>query len=276
MSVLFVSDLDGTLLNNEAAISENSKDLLNKAISNGVLFTAATARTYSSAVPIFSGVHLNCPLILLNGAIIYDAANERTVKAEGIEKNTAEKVLNIFFKHGKHPLVYLEKDSRMTVEYTTLETPNQKRYVQSSQTYKKHFSHVSKYSLQADSKIVYIVSLDKKENLLPLHEELLGIDGIGMNFYSDTYSGEYFLEISAAGVSKAKAMLEVKKMLNASKAIAFGDNLNDIAMFKMADEAYAMENACDELKRFATGVIGKNTEDAVASFIYKRSKGENI
>lgn len=276
MSILYVSDLDGTLLNNEAVISEKSVELLNKAISNGALFTAATARTYSSAVPIFSSVQLNCPLILLNGAVIYDVLNKRTVKAHGIDKDTAKTVLDIFAKHQKHPMLYIEKDSQMTVEYTLLDTSTQINYVRSSQTYKKHFSHVENYSLKTDGTIVYIVLLDKKEKLSDLYHELLNIREISVCFYSDNYSGEYFLEISAANVSKANAMLEVKRMTGASQTVAFGDNLNDIAMFKSADESYATDNACEELKSIATGIVGKNTDDSVAKFIYKRSKGDYI
>ena len=45
----------------------------------------------------------------------------------------------------------------------------------------------------------------------------------------------------------------------------FGDSVNDLPMFKAADEAYAVSNALDELKNVATAVIGSNEEDAVAS-----------
>ena len=49
--------------------------------------------------------------------------------------------------------------------------------------------------------------------------------------------------------------------------VVFGDSVNDIPMFKAADEAYAVANAIDELKAAATAVIGSNEEDAVAAFL---------
>ena len=52
--------------------------------------------------------------------------------------------------------------------------------------------------------------------------------------------------------------------------IAFGDNLNDIPLFEVADECYAVSNAEEKLKSIATGVIGSNDEDAVAKFIFDR------
>ena len=49
----------------------------------------------------------------------------------------------------------------------------------------------------------------------------------------------------------------------------FGDGINDIEMFKMADEAYAVENAVPELKEIATGIIAGNNDDAVAKWLKK-------
>ena len=49
--------------------------------------------------------------------------------------------------------------------------------------------------------------------------------------------------------------------------MAFGDSVNDIPMFKIADEAYAVENALPELKEYATAVIASNEEDGVAEFL---------
>ena len=49
---LFVSDLDGTLLNEKADISDKAADILNDLIENGLNFTFATARTAASALKI--------------------------------------------------------------------------------------------------------------------------------------------------------------------------------------------------------------------------------
>ena len=42
---------------------------------------------------------------------------------------------------------------------------------------------------------------------------------------------------------------------------------NDIDMFELSDEAYAVENAVDELKEAATAVIGSNNDDGVAKWL---------
>ncbi len=40
-----------------------------------------------------------------------------------------------------------------------------------------------------------------------------------------------------------------------------------IDMFEIADEAYAVSNAVDELKSIASGIIGSNDEDGVAKWL---------
>ena len=56
-------------------------------------------------------------------------------------------------------------------------------------------------------------------------------------------------------------------MLKCEKLIVFGDGKNDIDMFQIADESYAVANAHEELKKHATAVILSNDEDGVARWL---------
>lgn len=49
--------------------------------------------------------------------------------------------------------------------------------------------------------------------------------------------------------------------------MVFGDGKNDMDMFEIADECYAVENAVPELKAMATAVIGGNDSDGVARWL---------
>ena len=53
--------------------------------------------------------------------------------------------------------------------------------------------------------------------------------------------------------------------------MAFGDALNDIPMFQIADECYAVENAVEELKALATGIITYNEQDGVAKWLLEHA-----
>ena len=70
--ILYISDLDGTLLNTKAEVMPETVRLINEAVAAGAKFSFATARTAVTAVPITSGLNINVPVVLMNGVCVYD------------------------------------------------------------------------------------------------------------------------------------------------------------------------------------------------------------
>ena len=56
---------------------------------------------------------------------------------------------------------------------------------------------------------------------------------------------------------------QLAELLECEHIVAFGDGVNDVDMFKLADECYAVENATNILKQVATKTIDKNTANGV-------------
>lgn len=73
---LFVTDMDGTLLNNEHKISKGNKHMIKRAVEAGVIFTIATGRMYASALPYAQELELDVPIITYNGALIKTAGGK--------------------------------------------------------------------------------------------------------------------------------------------------------------------------------------------------------
>ena len=57
--VLYVSDLDGTLLQDDATLSPRGRALLTELLDDGVPFTVASARSIGSMGPILQGLDLS-------------------------------------------------------------------------------------------------------------------------------------------------------------------------------------------------------------------------
>ena len=72
--------------------------------------------------------------------------------------------------------------------------------------------------------------------------------------------------------TKADAILQLKEQMGFDQVVVFGDAVNDIPMFEIADECYAMENAVPELKSIATGIIGNNNDNGVARWLKENYK----
>lgn len=270
MKKLYITDLDGTLLDSNAVLSSRSKAIINKVLADGAAFTVATARTFATVLKLFEGVELKLPLVLMNGVMLFDPVKRSIINCHSINPESLEKILSVYRKHRIFPLVYRIKDNLLEIEYYSTDNPYQMKYVgKRVEADGKRFVFSDSFTAENKSEAIYIVTLDKYDRILPLYEDIKKIDDISCVFYSDNYTDCYFLEIFASGVSKASSMAEVKKIIGAESVVAFGDNLNDMEMFRMADESYAVENACSELKKIATGVIGTNDDSSVAEYILK-------
>ena len=99
-------------------------------------------------------------------------------------------------------------------------------------------------------------------------EALTRMGGCAVSSYMDnTVPGMGILEVFASGIDKGAVVKRLASRLGADRIVAFGDNLNDLPLFAVADIPVAVENALPEVKAAAEVVIGTNDTDAVARFI---------
>jgi len=269
MKTLYVSDLDGTLLNSNAVLSDFSKKSLRTMIDDGLLFTVATARTKATVNDIFSDVGLNLPMILMNGVLIYDPVSNSNISVNEIDYNDAKSIINIYKKYGKYPMLYILRENYLEILYKTLDNVFQKEYVDSRKNlFDKRFRKCeAEFELNGNDKLIYMVSLDKVDLLEPIYNEICSENRVYCAFYSDNYTDCNFMECMNKSVSKGVTAKQLKKILNVDRIIAFGDNLNDLPLFEIADECYAVSNACPQLKAAATGIIDSNDNNGVIKFI---------
>ena len=273
---LFVTDLDGTLINSKREVPKKSLEILNKLIENGINFTVATARTPATAVEILQNLNLKLPVALMNGVLIYDTKELKYIDIKAIEKETVNKVLDIFKAYNKNPLVYGVKDNHLWVYHKDFENVYEYNfYKERADKILKTFVNVENYNGSlSDSNVINFVAFDNYEKIKAIAEEVKCIEGITVNYYKDVYEDCYFLEAYSSEASKANGIKYLSKYIEYSKVICFGDNLNDIPMFELANEAYATANATEEIKKIATDVIGSCEDNGVAEFLADRFKNK--
>jgi hydroxymethylpyrimidine pyrophosphatase-like HAD family hydrolase len=92
-----------------------------------------------------------------------------------------------------------------------------------------------------------------------------------------THSGAPFIEISAAGVTKASGVAAVAESLGVAAAdvIAFGDAPNDLPMLLWAGRAVAVANAHSDVKAVAGEHAPSNDDDGVADVIERLLRAES-
>ena len=272
---LFVTDLDGTLLNSNKEVSIKSTEILNKLIDNGVKFTVATARTPATVVDLLQDVNLKLPAVLMNGVLLYDIKEEKYINIKEIGKDTVDKVFDVLNKFDKNAMVYGIRNNHLWVYHKEFEYSWEYNfYKERADRKQKTFLKVENYQeCINESKIINFIVFDKYEKIKGIYEELKKIDEISVEYYEDIYEkGCYFLEAYSAEASKANGIKLLSDYIEHDKLICFGDNLNDIPMFELADECYATANAVERVKEISTDVIGSCDEDGVALFMEKKLK----
>lgn len=269
---LYITDLDGTLLDNGAKLSHRSAALLNKAAAAGVCFTAATARTLATVRVILRELDLRLPVILMNGVLIYDISACKYVFSAFIGEHRIESIAALLESFGAEAFVYTVENDEMHTYYRRLKTQAMRDFYETRRKkYYKSFSRISDIREISADRIIYFTLIDTFETLSPVYKAVSQLDGLEITFYRDNYSDDlWYMEIFSQSASKKKAVEWLRKSLSADRVICFGDNLNDIPMFEAADHSVAVANAVRETINAADEVIGSNLEDAVAEYIFKQ------
>lgn len=271
MKTLYISDLDGTLLNTGAEISEFTEKTLNKLIEKGLNFSVATARTNATVVQMLKNVNINIPVILMNGVASYDLKREKYVDIRPISEKGKKTLFDTIAKYIKSGFVYSIENDVLYALYENTDSPNAIAFMQEREKkYNKKFTKVNSFYDCLNRNIVYYSIDDKKEKLEKAYSELKKCPDLRIEFYRDIYNTDHwYLEVCSNDASKKNAVLALKEKYSFEKVISFGDNLNDIPMFEASDESFAVMNAKDEVKRNATGVIESNNDNGVAKYIEK-------
>ena len=266
---LYVSDLDGTLLDRNSQLSEESISTLNRLINEcGVNFTIATARTPATVVGIMERIHSRLPFIVMNGAATWDNIGRRFISTSPFDNSTLEQVCNIFEAHGLNPMVYRRNGNSIEVHHCGQFSPQEQEFVEERKRLSKKF-HLNDPAYKInDNEALLIFAMNDYSRLKPIYNDVIKHINCSSVCYHDIFDPSAgLMETYAPGVSKAVAIRRLADEIGAERLIVFGDNRNDIPMMKIADYAVAPENAIDEVKAIAHEVIGPNYTHSVAQFI---------
>ncbi|MDE6267638.1 MAG: Cof-type HAD-IIB family hydrolase [Muribaculaceae bacterium] len=267
---LYVTDLDGTLLNNNSVVGDKSAQILRDLTDDGALITVATARTPATVVGLLANTRISLPAVVMTGATLYDIPSRRYIDPKFIDASTVEEAYTYLTERGINPFVYtLHADQRLHAyhhrEMTKLE---HEFYDQRRDLSLKQFHFGEPIDDESLIHTLLLFAVGQTDQLNKAAEEVSARTGQAVTCYNDIFHpGNSFMELFAPGVSKAAAVRRLAEERGAGRIVAFGDNLNDIPMFREADVAVAVENAFDEAKEAADVVIGRNSADAVARYI---------
>jgi len=173
---LYISDLNGTLLNSRAELSGYTAEALNRLIANGLHFSIATARTLATAQKILADLTLRIPLVLMNGVLIYDITRQCYVQVHKFPPETVVAVIDTLRRFETTGFMYELKNEELMTYHASLERKPLCDFVEERiARYYKAFRHTDNFADISPEHIIYFTLLDTQERLRPIHEALVTV-----------------------------------------------------------------------------------------------------
>jgi len=252
---LVAVDLDGTLLTSAGTLAAEGARLLRQAARDGVRVVLATTRNPDRVQPVCRSLEINDPLICTNGAQVWGSPDGPVWACHAIPQEVALAIAQLADAQGW--------------ELSTTVGPTTYWRQRPDQALGPITPHVMVVATNSDAIIgdpVRILASQPEaiEGIRPFCQQFAG------RCYTETYYGPHgqvhSLGIFALQANKGAALALVLDRLSLGweRAMAIGDNPNDLPMFPHARISVAMANAPGEVKQKATVVAPSNDEEGVA------------
>ena len=265
---LIATDLDGTLLDSEKRFTPRTINAIRRAAENGVVFVPATGRSVRLVPDYIKGHDFVRHLITLNGARIIDLEKRKDIAVNVLDNGTA---LDIMEYMDGLPVIY----------ECCFDNLNQMGAA--------HKARIADYTVD---EITFQMLLNERAQVPDLKQAVKKWGGPVQKvqfYFPDPAQKPYYLELMQKAfpqisvvssivnnvemthqrANKGEALRTVCGYLGIepAQAMAFGDDLNDIGMIRLAGIGVAMGNAYEAVKAEADIVAPTCDEDGVARVI---------
>lgn len=260
---LIATDLDGTLLGTDGMVSARTRAALEGARDAGILTIPVTARQPIGLRPVAEQAGFTGWALCGNGAYGMHLTTGEQLFAEELSADV------------QHELAEALEQVLPDLVYASVRNGGD---LFAAQTGYADLSDVSDHKRapetmggvpRADVLAAPSLKLTIRHASVPIPEIYATLQSLGLTGFEATLSGAPFVEVMAAGVTKATGVAQVCARLgiDSSEVLAFGDALNDLEMLRWAGHGVAVANALELVREGADEVAPSNAEDGVAQVI---------
>ena len=261
---LIALDLDDTLLNDEREITDDTVAVLRECAERGIYIVLCSGRAENAILPFvrrleIAGKEAGRFLIAINGCSIFDLHKRQQIFCRKVEADVLTRANQIAEEAGYKSEVYTPD----TIYYSK-ETKWTRLDIDMCGLKGAEVENYEDFLKQGFTKMLIP---GEPSDLLKLQDKLRAEFGDRAVIFT---SKPYFLEVLPPECGKGESVewLCAQLGFSISKAMGFGDSMNDESLIKMAGYGVAMCNGLDEIKRIADFVTEKNNnEDGIADFL---------
>ncbi len=260
---LILSDLDGTLLQDDGHISWENQQAIRLFIQGGGLFSVATGRSKIGMEHFFPELQMNAPAILYNGSVIHDFSTSEDIWTGPVGANSYE--LALLLKE-RFPAAGIE-----------VYAGHQPYVVQDSQRTRLHFQNVKMpWNLCALEEVPQpwlSLVITGEADCLPAIVRLIE-QAYPSGFFLQ-YSSPHMLEIMHPQANKGAAARRLCRLLGISieNFYAVGDGTNDVELLRESGHGCAPADACPQALSVAKHRLPSYQQHAIAALIHQIQEG---
>ena len=257
---LMAVDIDGTLLNSEGNLTDETRKAIAAGVEKGLIFTISTGRPLQGVEHLNRSLNLDLPYITYNGAMVIMGKSKEILYEQKLSSEDANRIVELAKKYNTTFVIWAENKLFVSeVNERVL------KYKEISKVEPIVVNDLQELLKNGATKILWYDEIDKIEQYQSRVGEYLN-DSV--NFHT---SRPMFLEFVDKKASKAIAMEKLGEHfgIKRSEMIAVGDGYNDLSMIEYAGLGVAMANSKDPIKEKADFVTLSNDEDGVAHVIHK-------
>jgi len=255
---LVASDVDGTLLDPYARVTDRTRAVVHRVIEAGVPFVLVTGRPPRWVPPIVEQLGHAGLAVCANGAVLYDAVTDRVRSAVTLDPLQLRDAAGAVATALPRAKLAVELPGTSAAEELFLAEPNYTHPWPGGDS-----EAVPRDELLGRPAIKLLVRLAgaSSDAMASALREVLG-GALDVTFST----GHGLVEVSAPGVTKGSGLATVATELGveAGEVVAFGDMPNDLAMLAWAGCGVAMANAHPAVLDTCDEVTAPNGEDGLA------------
>ena len=279
MHKLIAIDLDGTLLNSNGNVSQETKETLQQIMGQNIKIVLASGRMVDSMKAISEEIGKQKYLIAGNGSIIYDTEKEKILYKNFLSKQKVLDVIRICEENSIYYNIYTEKELltpslKYNVLYYHKENANREEKERTKINIIENMYEYIQNTERDDFLKITICDEDKMifNSIIRKIKQVKGIDVLDVEHMSrknitqgtENIKISYcYTEVSAQNVDKWEAIKYILEQENieAEEVIAIGDNINDKKMIQNAGIGIAMKESTPVITEIAN-IITEETNDA--------------
>lgn len=193
---LFIAELDDMVSPIKDELSAYSKVEINRMLDDGMNFTVATMRTPASLIKLLSEVNLKLPVIVMNGAALYDLKENTYLKAYVISNESSRELVQLIRSNNLNCFINALCNDTLVIYYNRLVSPVEKDIFKTLKC-SPYRCYVNHEPSEAD-RTIYIMLIDKTakiENFYRILSEKYSKKFKILCYSSRKYNGYSYIKI---------------------------------------------------------------------------------